>query len=60
VRAAPEYTDAWISLAATLGMESRYPEAQQAVVRALEIDPHNSNAIQLQKDLANGAGPANP
>jgi len=59
VRAAPGYTDAWISLAATLGMESRYPEAQQAVVRALEIDPHNSNAIQLQKDLAAAAGPAN-
>ena len=59
VRAAPGYTDAWISLAATLGMESRYPEAQQAVQRALEIDPHNSNATQLQKDLANAAGPAN-
>ena len=59
VRAAPGYTDAWISLAATLGMESRYPEAQQAVQRALEIDPHNANALELQKDLANAAGPAN-
>ncbi len=59
VRAAPGYTDAWVSLAATLGMESRYPEAQQAVQRALEIDPHNANALALQKDLANAAGPAN-
>src|SRR5215469_326713 len=53
VKAAPIYTDAWISLAATLGMESRYSEAQQAVQRALEIDPHNENAKNLQKDLAN-------
>jgi tetratricopeptide (TPR) repeat protein len=60
VRAAPGYTDAWISLAATLGMESRYPEAQQAVQRALEIDPHNTNAVALQKDLASLAGQANP
>lgn len=59
VRAAPGYTDAWVSLAATLGMESRYPEAQQAVQRALEIDPHNANALELQKELANAAGPAN-
>jgi Flp pilus assembly protein TadD len=58
VRAAPGYTDAWISLAATLATESRQPEAQQAVQRALEIDPQNRNAIQLQKDLASGAGPA--
>ena len=55
VAAAPIYTDAWISLAATLGMESRYSEAQQAVQRALEIDPHNENAKNLQKDLANAA-----
>ena len=60
VRSAPGYTDAWISLAATLGTESRYPEAQQAVQRALEIDPHNAKAMELQKDLANAAGQANP
>jgi tetratricopeptide (TPR) repeat protein len=55
VEAAPGYTDAWISLAATLGVESRFGEAQQAVARALEIDPHNANAKNLQKDLANAA-----
>jgi len=60
VRAAPGYTDAWISLAATLGTESRYPEAQQAVQRALEIDPKNASAIELQKELANAAGQATP
>lgn len=60
VKAAPGYTDAWISLAATLGMESRFSEAQQAVQRALEIDPQNANAKDLQKDLANAAHQANP
>jgi len=60
VRAAPGYIEAWISLAATLGTESRFPEAQQAVQRALEIDPHNAQAMNLQKDLAHAAGQANP
>src|ERR1035441_2373427 len=61
VRAAPAYTDAWISLAATRATKSRYPEAEQAVQRALEIDPHNANALELQKELANSAtGPAKP
>jgi Flp pilus assembly protein TadD len=59
VRAAPGYTEAWISLAATLGMESRFSEAQQAVQQALELDPHNTNAMDLQKDLANAARQAN-
>lgn len=60
VRAAPGFTDAWISLAATLGTESRFPEAQQAVQHALEIDPNNTKALDLKKDLANAAGQANP
>lgn len=60
VRAAPGYTDAWISLAATLGTESKFPEAQQAVQHALEIDPHNAKALDLKKDLANAASNANP
>ena len=61
VRAAPAYTDAWISLAATLATESRYSEAEQAVQRALESDPHNPNALELQKELANSAAsPAKP
>jgi hypothetical protein len=44
-----------VSLAATLGTESRIPEAQQAVQRALEIDPQNANAIDLQKQLNAGS-----
>ncbi len=58
VQAAPGFTDAWISLAATLATESRRPEALEAVHHALEIDPHNANALALQKDLA--AGQTNP
>jgi tetratricopeptide (TPR) repeat protein len=51
VRAAPGYTQAWISLAATLGMESRFPEAQDALATALKLEPDNSEAKQLRKDL---------
>jgi tetratricopeptide (TPR) repeat protein len=60
VKAAPGFAAAWVSLAATLGTESRYPEAQQAVQRALEIDPKNANAIDLQKELAKAAGQGHP
>jgi Flp pilus assembly protein TadD len=51
VRAAPGYTRAWISLAATLAMESRYPEAQEAITSALRLEPDNPEARQLRKDL---------
>jgi tetratricopeptide (TPR) repeat protein len=55
VQVAPAYVDAWIGLAAILGTESRYPEAQNALESALQIDPKNANAIQLQKELATAA-----
>ncbi|MGH9529816.1 MAG: tetratricopeptide repeat protein [Terriglobales bacterium] len=51
VQAAPGYTQAWVSLAATLGMESRFPEAQEALASALRLDPQNTQALQLRKDL---------
>jgi tetratricopeptide (TPR) repeat protein len=51
VRAAPAYTQAWVSLAATLAMESKLSEAQEAVASALRLDPANSQALQLRKDL---------
>ncbi len=51
VKAAPEFTVAWINLAATLGAEAHYPEAQQAVATALRIDPKNSDALQLSQQL---------
>jgi tetratricopeptide (TPR) repeat protein len=52
VASAPAFTQAWVSLAATLGMESKFAEAQQAVASALRLDPQNSEAQQLSHDLA--------
>lgn len=52
VTSAPAFTQAWISLAATLGMESKFPEAQRAVASALRLDPSNTEAQQLSHDLA--------
>ena len=46
---APEFTQAWISLAATLGSESRFPEAKQAIDTALRLDPRNADALQLSQ-----------
>jgi tetratricopeptide (TPR) repeat protein len=51
VQAAPGFTQAWISLAATLGMESKFPQAQQAIANALRLDPDNTQAQQLSHDL---------
>jgi Flp pilus assembly protein TadD len=51
LQAAPGYTQAWVSLAATLGMESRFPEAQKALASALQLDPQNVQALQLRKEL---------
>ena len=52
VRTAPAYVEAWINLAATLGMESKIPEARQAVASALKADPNNAEALQLQQELS--------
>ena len=49
VNAAPEFTQAWVSLAATLGSESRFPDAKVAVDEALRLDPHNAEAQQLRE-----------
>jgi hypothetical protein len=32
-------------------MESRFPEAQEAIASALRLDPNNAEAQQLRKDL---------
>ena len=53
---APAFTQAWISLAATLGMESKFPEAQQAIASALRLEPQNTQALQLSHDLATAQG----
>jgi tetratricopeptide (TPR) repeat protein len=51
VKAAPEFTVAWINLAATLGAEAHYAEAQEAVATALRLDPKNTDALQLSEQL---------
>jgi tetratricopeptide (TPR) repeat protein len=51
VRAAPGYADAWLSLAATLGMESKFPEALDAVGNAIKLDRSNDQALQLRQAL---------
>lgn len=52
VRAAPNFADAWINLAATLGMESKFTEAEAAVTNALKLEPKNTQALQLKQELA--------
>lgn len=56
VEAAPRFTQAWLALAATLAMESRFPEAKDAVDEALKLEPENAEALDLRKSLASGQG----
>lgn len=51
VTAVPEFTAAWINLAATLAAESHYKEAQQSVATALKLEPGNPEAQQLRQKL---------
>jgi tetratricopeptide (TPR) repeat protein len=51
VESAPNFTDAWINLAATLASEGRLPEARKAAASALRLDPKNAQALQLAQDL---------
>jgi Tfp pilus assembly protein PilF len=52
LKAAPKFVQAWVALAATLGMENRLQDAQQAVGSALQLDPKNAAALDLGKKLA--------
>ena len=52
IRASPGYVKAWLALAATLAMESRFPDALEAVDSALKIAPENNEALELRKSLA--------
>jgi Flp pilus assembly protein TadD len=52
VEALPDNAQAWISLAATLGAESRTDEARDAVAHALKLQPDNTAALELSKKLA--------
>lgn len=47
IHASPSYVVAWINLAASLAGQTRWQDAKEAVDRALEIDPDNSEARRL-------------
>lgn len=51
VRASPGFAKAWVNLAATLYLESKLPEAKEAVGRALQVDPGNPQAQKLKSAL---------
>ena len=52
VQAAPAWADAWINLAAELAVVSRFPEARDAVAKALSLEPDNAQARELNDQLA--------
>ncbi len=52
VEEVPDNVQAWISLAAALGAQSRFDEAQKAVAQALKLDPNNAAALGLSRKLA--------
>ena len=52
VRSAPGFTEAWVNLAASLGLQSRFSEAQEAVQYALQLEPKNPQALLLKDTLA--------
>jgi Flp pilus assembly protein TadD len=47
----PAFTQAWISLAATLAASSRFADARDAAAHALRLDPHNAQALELKQRL---------
>jgi Flp pilus assembly protein TadD len=57
VRASPSYAKAWVNLAATLYLESKMPEAKEAVERALQLDPGNAQAQKLKNALDSAQSP---
>lgn len=52
VRSAPGFTEAWVNLAASLGLQSRFSEAEEAVQYALQLEPQNPQALLLKNTLA--------
>ncbi|MGA8086798.1 MAG: tetratricopeptide repeat protein [Terracidiphilus sp.] len=52
IQASPGYVQAWVALATTLAMESRFSDAQHALDSALNISPNNTEALELRKKLS--------
>lgn len=51
VQADPGYSNAWMNLAATLYLESKWEQAKAAIGHVLLLDPANARARQLDKQL---------
>ena len=51
---APDNAQAWIGLAVALGAESHFEEARKAAATALRLDPNNTTALNLSRELAAG------
>jgi Flp pilus assembly protein TadD len=51
VNASPNYAKAWVNLAATLYLQSKLPEAKEAVAHALQLEPGNPQALKLRGKL---------
>ena len=51
VRASPKYAKAWVNLAATFYLQSKLPEAKDAVEHALRLEPGNPQAQKLSRQL---------
>ena len=52
VQAAPAWAEAWINLAAELAVGAHFPEARDAVAKALTLEPGNAQARELSDQLA--------
>ena len=53
----PGHISAWISLAASLAMQSKFPQAREAVENAISLDPQNKDAQSLRDSLPVPAQP---
>jgi Flp pilus assembly protein TadD len=52
VQALPGNVQAWCSLASTLGRQSRFQEAQEALDHALKLEPDSPVALKIKRMLA--------
>jgi len=52
LRAAPTFTEAWVNLAASLGLQSKFSEAEDAAENALRLEPKNPQALLLRETIA--------
>ncbi len=52
VQTLPDNAQAWCSLASTLGRQSRFHEAQQALDHALKLEPDSPVALKIKEMLA--------